>query len=39
MNLDQLLRLENITDYYILWYGAEIADEYMNDKGLIKDTV
>lgn len=39
MNLDQLLKLENITDYYILWYGAEIADDYMNDNGLIKDTV
>ncbi|MBR3043283.1 MAG: GIY-YIG nuclease family protein [Oscillospiraceae bacterium] len=39
MNLDQLLKLEGITDYYILWYGAEIADQYMNDSGLLKGTV
>ncbi len=39
MNLDQLLKLDGINDYYILWYGAEIADQYMNDDGLLKNTV
>lgn len=39
LNLDQLLKMENITDYYILWYGAEIADKYMNDTGLLKNCV
>ena len=39
MNLDQLLKLENIKDYYILWYGADIADKYMNDEGMVSDTV
>lgn len=39
MNLDQLLKLEGIADYYILWYGADCADEYMIDTGLIKSTV
>ncbi len=25
------MNLENITDYYILWYMADIVDNYMND--------
>lgn len=39
MNLEQLLGLENITDYYIFWYGADVADEYMNDEGLLTSIV
>ena len=39
MNLNQLLSLEGVEDYYVFWYGAEIADRYMNDNGLLADTV
>lgn len=39
MNLDQLLKLENIADYYILWYGADCADEYMDNRGMLKETI
>ena len=39
MNLDQLLGLEDIRDYYVLWYGAEIADDYMDDNGLFDKRV
>lgn len=39
MNLEQLLGLENITDYYIFWYGANYADKCMNDEGLLKSIV
>ena len=39
MTLDQLIKFENIQDYYILWYGADITDDYMNDTGIIKGAV
>ena len=39
MNLEQLLKLDNISDYYILWYGAECVDTYFDKSGFCKDTV
>lgn len=39
MNLEQLLKLENITNYYMLWYGADCVKEYFNESGFIKKTV
>lgn len=39
MNLEQLLSLENITDYNVWWYGVDYVDPYMNDEGLLKDTI
>lgn len=39
MNLDQWLKMDNISEYYILWYGADIADDYMDDSGLLKETI
>lgn len=39
MPLEQLLKLENITDYYILWYGANIIDSYFYKNGFVKDTI
>lgn len=39
LNLEQLLKLEDIDDYYILWYGADCADDYMDNSGLLNDTV
>lgn len=39
MNLEQLLKLDNISDYYILWYGADCVDDYFDKSGFCKDIV
>lgn len=39
MNLAQLLELSNITDYCILWYGADCADNYICDSGMINSVI
>lgn len=39
MNLDQLLKLEGIDDYYIFWYGSEVALDYMDCNGLFKGRI
>lgn len=39
MTLEQLLKLENITNYYILWYGADCVKDYFDKSGFYKKTV
>ena len=39
MNLDQLLRFENVTQYQLWWYGATIAKHYMDVDGFKRDYV
>lgn len=39
MNLDQLLKLENITNYQVCWYGKDIAEYYLGDDGLLHSHV
>lgn len=39
MNLAQLLELSNITDYCILWYGADCADNYIGDSGMLNSVI
>lgn len=36
MNLDQLIRLEGIEKYRVLWYGKSVAQEYIVDDHLNK---
>lgn len=36
MNLAQLLKLENVTNYQLLWYGKDIAKYYLGDNGYLK---
>lgn len=33
MNLNQLISLEGITDYCILWFGITAIDKFMDDNG------
>lgn len=39
MNLEQLMSLDGITDYNVFWFGADIADAYMDDNGPIVSTL
>lgn len=39
MNLDEILKLEGITDYQICWYGMDIAEFYLGENGLLKEHV
>lgn len=39
MTLDDLMQIEGISDYNVWWYGKDIYQDYMNDEGLLSDTV
>ncbi|MBO7451540.1 MAG: GIY-YIG nuclease family protein [Clostridiales bacterium] len=39
MNLEQLLSTDNISDYVVLWYGADISDIYFDDEGFRESTL
>ena len=39
MNLEQIMATYGIVDYYIWWYGADISDDYLNDEGLLHETI
>ena len=36
MNLDQLLKLENISNYQVWWYGKDIAKFYLGEEKYLK---
>lgn len=39
MNLDQLMQLYDINNYYIWWYGKDIADGYLTDEGFVRESL
>lgn len=39
MNLSQLMQFEDFSDYGIWWYGKDLDEIYMDDNGLLKETV
>lgn len=39
MTLEQLLNLENVTKYSILWYGYSEADKFLSEDGLLTETL
>ncbi len=39
MTLEQLMKLENINNYYIWWYGADYPAENFNENGLVDEIV
>ena len=39
MTLEQLMKMENIDDYYIWWYGVNVDSDYMSDVGYKNETL
>ena len=39
MTLEQLLNLENVADYSILWYGYSEMDKLVSEDGLLTETL
>ncbi len=39
MTLADLMKIEEIDDYFVLWYGVEFVDMFLSDEGLKKETI